>query len=100
MTPGQQNKMNSLADGLAQLSEDLDVDEISNLYAAFHVEDDNCILRVNTEGAVYFAAMLMSLAKTQKVGQHYHYDEMTVLQRSDKKLVLQFDLAPWESPET
>lgn len=96
MTLDQKKRLLLLAEQLHQLSEELDSDEVSNLFSATRVNgDDSITLSANEEGLVYFASILLSLAEESSPNQHYHFDETSVLSECQKPLVIKFEPAPW-----
>lgn len=56
---------------------------------------DETVLGGNTEGLVFLALHLLTLATEGLVGSHVHLDADSPLDRCDEPLVLRRDRAPW-----
>ena len=92
----QRTQIRQLADRLAELSESIEAGNSSRLFAEFSQQGGTTILAANEHGLVYFASILMSLAAEASPGQHFHFDENTVLSRCNSRLILQFLDGPYE----
>jgi hypothetical protein len=98
MTPEQKVKMAAISKSIADLENELQTGEISNLYAATHEDVDGAvIISANTEGLIYFAKILLSLAVEAKENQHFHYDKTSVLSECERPIVIKFKKAPWQA---
>ena len=92
----QRNQIKHLAKSLAELRDSLGSNPQRYLFAEFSAAGgDTAILDANEEGLVYFASIMMSLAAEASPGQHFHYDEHTVLSGGDMKLILGFLEGPY-----
>lgn len=97
MTSGQIERIKEIAEQLGGLSEELDERPISNLFLTTSVAaSGEFVLAANAEGFIYLASILASLAAEQSLGQHYHFDNTSVLSDCQKPLVIKFEVAPWE----
>jgi hypothetical protein len=87
-------KINSDA---AQLVSKLLAEDPCPFYAALKVMDGGGTIRVsgNSEGLVYLASVLLSLAVDRTPGQHIHLGQGEVLDEADKELVFAFQNADW-----
>jgi hypothetical protein len=99
MTPSdeQRTQIRQFADSLAELRESMEAGSPSRLFAEFSQQGGAATLAANEHGLVYFASILMALAAEASPGQHFHFDENTVLSRCNSKLILQFLDGPYEA---
>ena len=96
-TDEQRRKIRQLAESMAELCDSMEPGNPSHLFAEFSQQSDTAILAANEHGLVYFASILMALAAEASPGQHFHFDEHTVLSRCNSKLILQFLDGPYEA---
>ena len=55
------------------------------------------MLAANEEGLIYFASILLSLAKGHTEHGHFHFDSGTVLDSPDLNLIIKHERASWET---
>jgi hypothetical protein len=100
MTPEQITKLKALSKSITDFEKELQSGEISNLYAATHeAAGGDFVIKANSEGLIYFATILLSLAADANENQHFHYDKTSVLSECEKPIIFQFNKAPWPSPK-
>ena len=65
----------------------------------FEKNHNTVVFAANEEGLVYFASILLSLAKNRVDNSHFHFDSGTVLNVADLDLVIKYEKASWEPKE-
>jgi len=88
-----------ITDQLEVVCKDLVNAKPSQIYATVRFEKDTktVVLAANEEGLVYFASILLSLAKGHTEHGHFHFDTGTVLDSPDLNLVIKHEKASWEA---
>ena len=88
-----------ITDQLEVISKELTDSKPSPIYATVRFEKDSktVVLAANEEGLIYFASILLSLAKGHTEHSHFHFDSGTVLDSPDLNLVIKHERASWEN---
>src|SRR5690242_4467510 len=91
-------KLKSLECAASQIIANILAEKPCRLHAVLTAHDGGRTVRLagNSEGLVYLASLLLSLAAEQREQQHYHFEEGTVLDLAEKGLVLAFQKAEWD----
>jgi len=89
----------SITDQLEAISKELVSQKPTTIYATVRFERDTktVVLAANQEGLVYFASVLLSLAKGHTEHGHFHFDSGTVLDSPDLNLIVKHERASWET---
>ncbi len=93
-------KIKGLSLQVSQMASEILEQKPCLLHAALNMMDDGQTVRLagNSEGLVYLASLLLSLAVEQSNNQHVHLGEGEVLDECDKNLILAFQKADWDAP--
>ncbi|GAB4199054.1 MAG: hypothetical protein Tsb002_34310 [Wenzhouxiangellaceae bacterium] len=89
---------------LIKVLEDLkyiDAEFVADGVAKHYIEliddgDDSFAVAANVAGLVHLAKMFVSLAVCQVEGKHYHLDELGIVDRCDRSLIMSYKKAVWD----
>lgn len=74
-------------------------DGISHHFLEVMKTDREVTIHGNTQGLIYLALTCLALAEKKTEGSHQHFDEISMLDRSDIPVVIAYKSADWEKPE-